>query len=226
MKVSSKPPSNSHSGTSTGDHSANGDKVGSSNGHTSENGTKNSSDSKISSGNGSLKSGNGSGSGSGNGSGNGSGEYENGCPVNGERTSPESISTTSATTDEQKDSSKSTSDPPDQRYSGKVKWFNAHIGWGWITRDIQDQDPPNQQNDIFVHVDDIEAKCETYQGERMIGLRDGESVEFCIAPGRKVGQLKAVKVTGLAGTNVIGQAINGSRGEKRAFDSDKADELL
>jgi len=100
---------------------------------------------------------------------------------------------------------------PLQRHTGTVKWFNVHMGWGWITRD----DPPESDKvELFVHIDDIEAKCEEYKGKSMMGLRDGESVEFSIAAGRKPGQFKAVKVTGVGGNSVIGQAL---RGEKRPF---------
>jgi len=139
----------------------------------------------------------------------------NGGYTQSNTSSTKSSTTTGSAGDEQKDPEGVTNTP---RRTGSVKWFNAHTGWGWITRD----DPPDSDMvELFVHIDDIEANCEEYEGEPMIGLRDGEMVEFDIAPGRKAGQLKAVKVTGPGGAKVIGQAINGCRlrGAKRPFDN-------
>lgn len=141
---------------------------------------------------------------------NGSNGHTNGTSTsNGTGKSTTSVATSSV--DEQKDSP---SDPVPARHTGTVKWFNVHMGWGWITRD----DPPESaQVDLFVHVDDIDAKCEEFEGAAMNGLRDGERVEFTIAQGRKPGQWKAVNVTGPGGTKIIGQAL---RGEKRQSPGD------
>ena len=59
--------------------------------------------------------------------------------------------------------------------TGKVKWFDARKGYGFIS-------PDDQQEDVFVHHSQV-------QGE---DLRDGEEVEFDVEEGDK--GLKAVNV--------------------------------
>lgn len=56
------------------------------------------------------------------------------------------------------------------RESGNVKWFNADKGFGFITRDSND--------DIFVHFRSIRGK-----GRRV--LHDGQRVEFVVREGEK-----------------------------------------
>lgn len=56
------------------------------------------------------------------------------------------------------------------RESGKVKWFNATKGFGFITRD--------QGDDVFVHYRSI-------RGEGHRTLREGQSVEFVVTKGDK-----------------------------------------
>lgn len=68
------------------------------------------------------------------------------------------------------------------RESGKVKWFNASKGFGFITRDSGD--------DVFVHFRSIRG-----EGHRI--LRDGQRVEFSISQGDK--GLQADDVVGLSG---------------------------
>lgn len=53
---------------------------------------------------------------------------------------------------------------------GKVKFFNAEKGYGFITQDGGD--------DVFVHFSNIDGS-----GYRT--LEEGQSVEFEIGPGRK-----------------------------------------
>lgn len=50
---------------------------------------------------------------------------------------------------------------------GKVKWFNASKGYGFLER-------PDGESDIFVHYSAI-------QGEGFRSLEEGELVEFTIA---------------------------------------------
>jgi len=222
--------SNGTNGGDNGHHTPN-----SLNGHTTNgNGHTTNGNGSTTNGNGHLTNGSGANGHGSNGNGhrsvNGSSVYSNGHGTNGSvhttgtnsHGSNQTQSTKSSTgpssgSDEQKEPN----DTNPVRHTGTVKWFNAHTGWGWITRD----DPTESDTvELFVHIDDIEANCEEYEGTQMIGLRDGERVEFNIAPGRKPGQLKAVKVTGPDGTSVIGQAISGPRlrGEKRPYDDPKS----
>jgi len=54
--------------------------------------------------------------------------------------------------------------------TGKVKWFNATKGYGFITSD--------DGTDVFVHHSDI-------QGEGFKSLDEGDAVEFEITEGPK-----------------------------------------
>jgi len=63
------------------------------------------------------------------------------------------------------------------RIKGKVKWFNAKKGYGFITREGGD--------DVFVHFGEI-------QSEGFKTLNDGQEVEFELATGPKGPQAKAV----------------------------------
>ena len=62
---------------------------------------------------------------------------------------------------------------------GKVKFFNAQKGYGFISRE--------GGADVFVHFSNIEGT-----GRRT--LLDGQAVEFDIAPGRKGPEAVGVKV--------------------------------
>ncbi|MEC4678049.1 MAG: cold-shock protein [Nitrospirota bacterium] len=53
---------------------------------------------------------------------------------------------------------------------GRVKWFNASKGFGFITQE--------DGNDIFVHFTAI-------QGEGFKSLEEGEEVEFEVSSGEK-----------------------------------------
>ncbi len=54
-----------------------------------------------------------------------------------------------------------------ERVKGKVKWFNASKGYGFLERG-------DGQSDIFVHYSAI-------QGEGFRSLEEGQAVEFSIA---------------------------------------------
>jgi len=64
------------------------------------------------------------------------------------------------------------------RIKGKVKWFNAKKGYGFITREGGE--------DVFVHFGEI-------QSEGFKTLNDGQEVEFELATGPKGPQAKGVK---------------------------------
>ncbi len=67
---------------------------------------------------------------------------------------------------------------PNKRELGTVKWFNDAKGYGFIARE--------NGEDVFVHFSSIE-------GSGFKSLKEGQRVEFMVAPGRK--GLAAVEVT-------------------------------
>jgi CspA family cold shock protein len=60
-----------------------------------------------------------------------------------------------------------------------VKFFNAEKGYGFISREGQD--------DVFVHYSNI-------QGTGYRSLDEGQTVEFDVAPGRKGEEAQNVRV--------------------------------
>ena len=66
-----------------------------------------------------------------------------------------------------------------ERESGKVNWFNANKGFGFITRE--------NGEDVFVHFRSIRGK-----GHRV--LRDGQRVDFFVSDGEKGLQAEDVEV--------------------------------
>ena len=66
-----------------------------------------------------------------------------------------------------------------ERESGKVKWFNANKGFGFITRE--------NGEDVFVHFRSIRGK-----GHRV--LRDGQRADFFVSDGEKGLQAEDVEV--------------------------------
>ncbi len=65
--------------------------------------------------------------------------------------------------------------------TGTVKFFNADKGFGFISREGED--------DLFVHFSNI-------QGDGYKSLQEGQQVEFDVAPGRKGDEAQNVRVTG------------------------------
>jgi CspA family cold shock protein len=63
---------------------------------------------------------------------------------------------------------------------GKVKWFNADKGYGFIERESGD--------DLFVHISEIQGDVKT--------LAEGQAVSFTEATGQK-GKPEATQVTAL-----------------------------
>ena len=61
---------------------------------------------------------------------------------------------------------------------GKVKWFNAQKGYGFLSTD--------EGKDVFVHYTAI-------QGEGYKTLEEGATVEFDVVPGEKGEQAANVK---------------------------------
>jgi len=66
-----------------------------------------------------------------------------------------------------------------ERETGKVKWFNAKKGYGFIVRD--------SGGDIFVHYTAI-------KGNGFRTLEEGQTVEFSVAEGQKGPQAQDVTV--------------------------------
>ncbi|HET6475931.1 MAG TPA: cold-shock protein [Thermoleophilia bacterium] len=64
---------------------------------------------------------------------------------------------------------------------GKVKWFNAGKGYGFIERDDGD--------DLFAHITEI-------QGEGVTTLNEGQAVSFTEATGQN-GKKQATQVSAL-----------------------------
>jgi len=62
--------------------------------------------------------------------------------------------------------------------TGTVKFFNAEKGFGFISREAED--------DVFVHYSNI-------QGNGYRSLAEGQRVEFDVAPGRKGDEAKNVR---------------------------------
>ena len=63
--------------------------------------------------------------------------------------------------------------------TGTVNFFNAEKGFGFISREGQD--------DVFVHYSNI-------QGSGYRSLEEGQNVEFDVAPGRKGEEAQNVRV--------------------------------
>ena len=68
------------------------------------------------------------------------------------------------------------------RITGKVKWFNAQKGYGFLVCD-------NDGKEVFVHYSAI-------SGEGYKTLKEGEKVEFEITEGNKGPQARNVVVIG------------------------------
>ena len=66
-----------------------------------------------------------------------------------------------------------------EMFKGKVKWFNAKKGYGFILGD--------DGVEVFVHFSDIE-------GDGYKTLKDGQVVRYCIGQGQKGAQAEHVSV--------------------------------
>ena len=82
------------------------------------------------------------------------------------------------------------SDVP-QTHTGRCKWFNNRLGYGFVTVDnrTEGSDVPE---DIFVHQTNVHPNSSTYRT-----LRQGEYVSFALS--RDDNSVQAVNVTGLNG---------------------------
>ncbi|KAH0469740.1 hypothetical protein IEQ34_001298 [Dendrobium chrysotoxum] len=82
-----------------------------------------------------------------------------------------------------------------KRLTGTVKWFSGQRRYGFVAPDIGGED-------LFVHYNSIRS-----EGSRM--LTQGDVVEFSVEKGEN-GRMKAVNVTGPAGTEIpVGESSGG-----------------
>jgi CspA family cold shock protein len=63
---------------------------------------------------------------------------------------------------------------------GKVKWFNAQKGYGFIVSDAGGKD-------VFVHISAVERS-------GLTALRDGQKVSYDLQPDRRTGKEAAVNL--------------------------------
>jgi CspA family cold shock protein len=63
---------------------------------------------------------------------------------------------------------------------GKVKWFNAQKGYGFIVSDAGGKD-------VFVHISAVERS-------GLTALRDGQKVSYELQPDRRTGKEAAVNL--------------------------------
>lgn len=83
--------------------------------------------------------------------------------------------------------------PKKSRRTGRVKWYNVVLGYGFIT--------DNNGNDIFVPRGSIKA---WNRNHRVPSLKEGETVEFKV---KGTSRPWAVEVTGPRGTPVCGSPL-------------------
>ena len=101
------------------------------------------------------------------------------------------------------------SDVP-QTHTGRCKWFNNRLGYGFVTVDnrTEGSDVPE---DIFVHQTNVHPNSSTYRT-----LRQGEYVSFALS--RDDNSVQAVNVTGLNGGPLLCDSQN-TRPSNRGNDS-------
>jgi cold shock protein len=68
----------------------------------------------------------------------------------------------------------------DKRYTGTVKFFDVHRGFGFIR-------PADGSADVFVHASAVDAA-----GIRLIG--EGDQLEYSVEPDKKNGKTKAANL--------------------------------
>ena len=97
-----------------------------------------------------------------------------------------------------------------QTHTGRCKWFNNRLGYGFVTVDnrTEGSDVPE---DIFVHQTNVHPNSSTYRT-----LRQGEYVSFALS--RDDNSVQAVNVTGLNGGPLLCDSQN-TRPSNRSNDS-------
>ena len=101
-----------------------------------------------------------------------------------------------------------------ETYTGRCKWFNNRLGYGFITVD-NSSEQNNVPSDLFVHQTNISPNSSTYRT-----LRQGEYVSFSLS--RDDTSVQAVNVTGINGGPLLCDTQtprpnngNGQRGPRR-----------
>ena len=93
-----------------------------------------------------------------------------------------------------------TSTDVQQTHTGRCKWFNNRLGYGFVTVDNRSEDS-NVPEDIFVHQTNVHPNSSTYRT-----LRQGEYVSFALSEDNNT--VQAVNVTGLNGGPLLCDSQN------------------
>lgn len=106
-------------------------------------------------------------------------------------------------------------------YFGRVKWFNIHTGYGFITKLAEKGGESVAEEDVFVHHNALQLVDPTPDGYGYRYLVQGEYVEFSVARTRQTGsphEFFADRVTGICGGKLLCETRNQSKLVKKAFD--------
>ncbi|XP_056153920.1 protein lin-28 homolog A-like [Lampris incognitus] len=98
------------------------------------------------------------------------------------------------------------------RGSGACKWFNARMGFGFLSMSSRDGEPLDAPVDVFVHQSKLHM-------EGFRSLKEGEAVEFTFKKSSK--GLESLRVTGPNGVPCVGSERRPKGAQKRRSRGDK-----